>query len=150
LNDLSIHKKGGSVLQTRKPPIKLTCMQNYQSTMESPKLSIDTIVTETKFVQKEVSIPYYFKNSYGNLCKIVSPNYFLVVFPSSTGPFVCAYTVENNVNEIAKGTACTEIEFESAFSQAMMHLQLLNDDSQPSNERDVNEEIDEILERRAS
>jgi hypothetical protein len=123
-------------------------MQNYQSTMESPKLSIDTIVTETKFVQKEVSIPYYFKNGYGNLCKIVSPNYFLVVFPSSTGPFVCAYTVENNVNEIAKGTACTEIEFESAFSQAMMHLQLLNDNSPESIEADPNVQIDEMLERR--
>jgi hypothetical protein len=32
----------------------------------------------------------------------------------------------------------------------MMHLQLLNDDSQPSNEADPNVEIDEILERRAS
>jgi hypothetical protein len=117
--------------------------------MESPKLSIDTIVTETKFVQKEVSIPYYFKNSYGNLCKIVSPNYFLVVFPSSTGPFVCAYTVENNVNEIAKGTACTEIEFESAFSQAMMHLQLLNSDEPQDMTEDENVAIDNQIYGRA-
>jgi hypothetical protein len=115
-----------------------------------PKLSIDATVMQAVNIKKDITLPYYFKNEHGRPCKIVTPDIFLTVIGNSYCPLVCANIVQYNLPEIAKGTACTEIEFESAFSQAMMHLQLLNDDSQPSNEADPNVEIDEILERRAS
>jgi hypothetical protein len=127
---------------------KSNCMQNYQSTMESPKLSIETTVMQAVNIKKDITLPYYFKNEHGRPCKIVTPEVFITVINSPAGPLVSANLVKYGLTEIAKGTECTEVEFESAFSQAMMHLQLLNDDSQPSNERDVNEEIDEMRERR--
>jgi hypothetical protein len=109
-------------------------------------LKIAAIYTETKQVEKEIELPYYFKNENGNFCKIVTPTHFLTVVSSSTGPLVMANMVQYNKDIIAKGTPCDKEDYESVFSQAMMHLQMLNDDLPVSNEVDENIQIDQMIE----
>jgi hypothetical protein len=125
-------------------------MQNYQSTMESPKLSIDEVITVRQRIQKDVPIPYYYKSESGNYCKVVTKEILVSVDNDSNWWGIKSMPVKHYADQIGKGTEITAEEFEIAYDNALTCVQMLVSDSQPSNERDVNEEIDEIIERRAS
>jgi hypothetical protein len=124
--------------------------QNYSNTLENPKLTIDTMATQVVAVKKEVPLPYFFKDRYGTLCKVVTKNHFIKVISSPTASFISVSNVEYNLSEIGLGTAITEDEFEYAYSQALMYIQLIKENKEPSNEVDENVQIDEMLERRSA
>lgn len=122
--------------------------QNYLQTLETPKLTIDTIAQQAVVIKKDITLPYYFKSNYGHLCKVVSKEYYMKVINSGTIPFICAGYTEYNLGEIGSGTPITEDEFEYAYSQALMYIQLIKENKEPSNEVDENEQIDRIMEDR--
>jgi hypothetical protein len=129
---------------------KKVMTQSNNTTAEMPKLKVVTTVTTTEQKELELSIPYYFKDKYDNLCKVVDQDYFLSAKCGGNMSFwtVEAYSVKSWKERIATGTPITEGEFETAYDKALMFIQMIKQDSQPSNERDVNEEIDEMRERR--
>jgi hypothetical protein len=129
---------------------KSNCMQNYQSTMEIPKLTIDTVVTETKRVAKDINLPYFFKDKSGGRCKVVTLDHFISVDNDKNWWAVRTRPVKGYEADIAKGETITEDEFEAAYSNALMCVQLIKESQEPSRERDPNEEIDEMRERLAS
>lgn len=122
---------------------------NIIGTTQTNHLKIATTITETKSVEKEITLPYYFKNAYGNFCKIVTPTHYLTVRSSSHSPLICSNLVEFGKSEIAEGTPCTQEEYDAAFGQAMMYLQALNSDEPIDKSEDENVKIDEMLYGRA-
>jgi hypothetical protein len=111
-------------------------------------LKIDTAVTETKFIKKDIHIPYYFKKGDNSLCKVISSEHFLIVDNSQGWWSVSCRPNKHYLSDIANGTPITADEYNAAFDNAKMNVELLNDDSAPSNEPDDNVQIDEMIERR--
>jgi hypothetical protein len=120
--------------------------QNYQSTMESPKLSIDATVMEAVHVKKELPLPYYFKTPCF-LCKVVTKDWYISVFDSLPVCFVSINNVNVNLKEVSSGTPIAAEEFEAGYDKAMTHIKMMNQDK-ASTEPDPNVEIDELIERR--
>lgn len=118
-------------------------MANLQTTTDSAKMKITETITERKQVEKEISIPYYFKDEYGNLCKLISNDYYI---SAKTGfvQTVEVYPVKHFKGRIASGTEITEEEFEAAYDSAMSFIQMMKQDNLPT-EEDENVKIDEIL-----
>ena len=134
-------------LHSIKPQIKLNTMQSNTTTAESPKLKITATYTETKRVEKEISFPYFFKDEYGNHCKLINEHFYLstksdVKFGLHT---IEAYPVKHFKDRVVKGTQITEEEFEVAYDKAMMYINLIKENKEPSIEEDENVQIDEMI-----
>lgn len=120
-------------------------MSKVTTAAETAKMKISTTYTETKSFEKEIAIPYFFKDEYGYLYKIVSEDYAVSVrdykdyWTSSIVP--ASYFKQ----KIGKGEDITEVEFEAAYSQAMMYIDLIYRNEQPSNEVDENVQIDQMI-----
>lgn len=126
-------------------------MQSNNTTTETPKLKISETITHTERVEKSVSLPYFFKDvECGYLCKVVSNEHFILVDNSSNWWSARVRPVKSYLIEVAKGLPITEDEFEAAYENALMCVQTLKENAGPSHEHDENEEIDQIIERRAS
>jgi hypothetical protein len=125
-------------------------MQNYQSTMESPKLSIDEVITEKRRVQKEVPLPYYVKLKNSNaVCKVVSRDHFIKVDPDKNWWGVKVVPVNSYLSEIAEGTPITEDEYNRAFETAKTYVEQLNSDEPQDTTEDENVAIDNQIYGRA-
>lgn len=122
--------------------------QNYQTTSETPKLRIATTVTHTENIDKEIELPYYFKDKSNHICKLVSKNHLIVIDTDNDYWSAGVKPVRYNEDRIATGTPISQDEYEAAYSKAMMYVELINRNEEQSREKDENEEIDQILERR--
>lgn len=124
-------------------------MQNYTSQTENPKLKIETMVQVWDTVKLDVDLPYYFKiDSY--LYKVVTTEHLIRVDADKNWWGAKVYPTKHYHSEINKGTPITADEFDAAYSQAMMYVDLINRNEEPSKEVDDNVQIDELLENRAS
>lgn len=114
-------------------------------------LKIATTYTETKSIEKEIELPYYFRQEHGGfIYKVVSEKYAIQVCTWNEHLGTCLCPASLFKERLAKGTPITEFEFDAAYQKATMYVDLIYKNQEPSNEKDENEEIDEILERRAS
>jgi hypothetical protein len=109
---------------------------------QSTSMRIATTVTETKSVEKEITLPYYFKNKHGQLCKVVTNEFFIAVDADKNWWGAMVRQVVHNKDVIATGEPITADGFEAAYSKAMMYVDLICKNQEPSNEHDENEEIE--------
>jgi hypothetical protein len=126
-------------------------MTNLIETMQPAKFSIDTVVTESKPVKKDIPLPYYFKtDGYSPaFCKVISQDHVIRVDNDKNWWSVGVRLVKHYLSEISKGTEITEEDFEVAYDNALTCVQMMHQDK-VSTEPDPNVEIDEILERRTA
>lgn len=120
-------------------------MQSYTTTPESAKLKITETITERKQVEKDITLPYYFKDSLNRLCKVINEKHYLQVDANSVWPGVVTRIIEYNKDEICKGAPCTEEEYDIAFDKAITNLQMLNQNDDLPTEEDENVQIDRNL-----
>lgn len=119
-------------------------MANLNQTNGISKMKITEVITERKTVEKEVNIPYYFKDEYSNLCKVISTEHFISARADKDYWAIQTLPVNGFKERIAKGTPITEDDYNNAYEKALNYLQSLNYDSF-ENEEDENVKIDEII-----
>lgn len=110
-------------------------------------LKIATTFTETKSIEKEIELPYYFKHKHGGfIYKVVSDKYAIQVctFDEHLGTSLCPASLYKE--KLAAGTPIEQFEFDAAYQKAMMYVDLINKNQDPSNENDENVEIDQMRE----
>lgn len=108
-------------------------------------LKISGTYTETKFIDKEIDLPYYFKDRYDYLTKVVSETHGVQVSRTKNYWSACVVPISYMRDKIALGTPITADEFDAAYSQAMMYVDLINRNEDPSNEIDENVQIDQMM-----
>lgn len=113
-------------------------------TTELPKLTISETITERRTVEKEITLPYFFKDEYGNLCKVVSNDYYISTKPDFVYS-VEVYPVKSFKGRIASGTTITEDEFDAAFDKSMTYIQMMAQNDDAPVEADDNIQIDQQL-----
>lgn len=129
-------------------------MQSNNQTTETPKLRIVATVKETTTVsiEKDLSLPYYFKDEKGGeVYKVVSKEFSIRIYDKKGWWRINVLPTDMYENEIASGTPISEFEFDAAYQKAMMYVDLINRNEDPLKEEDENVQIDSIIEnRRAS
>lgn len=126
-------------------------MQSNNQIAETPKLRILATVTEKKVIDKEISLPYYFKGKYGSLIKIINSTHSIEVSDKKDWWSASVVSTAYCKDRLAESdVVITADEFDAAYSKAMMYVDLINRNEDPSKEVDENIQIDEMLERRVS
>lgn len=111
---------------------------------QSTAMKISTTVTETKSVEKEITLPYYFKIGH-DLSKVISKTHFITIDTDNDWWAIKVRPVNAYKGDIAKGEPITEEEYNQAFEKAKMYVELLNSDEPIDNSQDENVQIDEML-----
>jgi hypothetical protein len=114
-------------------------------TTESPKLKIATTITHTERVDKDIELPYYFKDCLGCSCKIVNDHFLISVDIENNFWAIKTSPVSACGDRIAKGTPISQDEYDAAYSKAMMYVDIINRNEDPSGEHDENVQIDEMI-----
>lgn len=112
-------------------------------------IKISTTVTETKSVEKDVELPYYFKENHGGyIYKVVSEKHAIQVCTWNDHLGACLMPNSMYKSKLAAGAPITEDEFDAAFSKAQMYVDLINRNEEPVNEEDPNVTIDRMIENK--
>lgn len=93
------------------------------ATTTEPKssLKIQTVITETKSIEKEISLPYYFQiNSY--YYAVLNKDSMILVDPQDEWYSIQTKPVRHYLDDIAKGVEITAEEFEEALQTAYSNL----------------------------
>lgn len=120
-------------------------MQTYNNSTDSAKMKITETITERKQVEKEISIPYYFRDKDKNFCKVVSKQHLLIVDADKNYWGAKTLLVDYNKVRIAEGTEISEDEYNYAFQKALDFVHALNQNDDIPTDEDENVKIDEIL-----
>jgi hypothetical protein len=112
-------------------------------------IQIRTTVTETTKVEKDVTIPYYFKDEYRQLCKIISTTHFIAAKFEQDYWSIQVYPVKGWEARIGKGEEITEDQYNEAFENAKMYIEQLNSDEPQDMTEDENVQIDNQIYGRA-
>lgn len=118
-------------------------MTNLSNSPETVK--INATIVESRRVEKEITVPYYFRDEYGSACNLCCKTHYIGV---RTGFYyqIEAMPADKFIERIAKGTPITKDEFESELQRAKDYIEAMLID--PSNEPDENEAVEMAIQDR--
>jgi hypothetical protein len=125
-------------------------IQSNNTTAEMPKLKVVTTVTTTEQKELELDIPYFCKYEH-NFYKVQSEKKVVEVYSYGSLHMITIQQLSFCSSKVLKAERITEADFEAALDEVADKIyEPVEESVTLTNERDPNEEIDEILERRAS